>query len=351
MNAITQQPNKTFKIMLAVICLALVGVAGYWYWQHAQLFPETDNSYIQANVVYVAPQISGLIDHVYAQDYQHVEAKQKLFSIDPSSLELSVKQAQASLDNTINQVKADHMGVATAQALVAQRQAELFQAQQNANRILTLVNKNLVARSEGDRVTSQLKVAESALTAAKSQLAQAEQNLGGSGNDNIRIRQALATLEQAKLNLSHALIASPTAGYVVNNKLRIGSEVTAFNAAFALIEDGQWWAMANFKETDLTHIRPGQKASIHIDMYPNHPFTGVVHSISSGSGASFALLPPENATGNWVKVTQRFPVRIDILDSDAKYPLRMGASCTVVVDTQSSIPVVNQKELLPSEHE
>ena len=111
--------------------------------------------------------------------------------------------------------------------------------------------------------------------------------------------------------------------------------VTAYQSLFSLVENKEWWVMANMKETKLSRIRVGQSAVIYVDMYPTHPFNGVVKSIGPGSGASFALLPAENATGNWVKVTQRFPVRIQIINPSSQFPLRIGASCTVTIDTQS----------------
>ena len=128
---------------------------------------------------------------------------------------------------------------------------------------------------------------------------------------------------------------APKNGQLAQFTLQAGQTVTAYQSLFSLVDTHQWWVMANMKETNLERIRTGQKAVIYVDIYPSHPFHGVVTSISPGSGSSFSLLPPENATGNWVKVTQRFPVRINIIDATDQFPLRIGASCSITIDTKS----------------
>lgn len=142
-------------------------------------------------------------------------------------------------------------------------------------------------------------------------------------------------MAQAQLNLKYTHITAPTSGFIANLTLRQGDTVTAYQQLFALIDNQSWWVQANFKETQLTRIRPGQSATIKVDMYPRRTFSGRVMSISSAAGASFSLLPPENASGNWVKVTQRFPVKVLITAHDPRYPLRLGASSTVTINTTS----------------
>jgi membrane fusion protein (multidrug efflux system) len=150
----------------------------------------------------------------------------------------------------------------------------------------------------------------------------------------VQLRAASAQLDKTTHDRARTHVTAPANGWVSNATLRPGTVVQAGTPAFAVIEDGQWWVDANFKETDLARIKPGQKATIRLDMYPGTTLDGVVESISAGSGATFSVLPPENATGNWVKVTQRFPVRIKITSSPAPdKPLRMGASATVTIDT------------------
>ena len=198
------------------------------------------------------------------------------------------------------------------------------------------MSQKLYPPAKGDEAIEQLSVAKASLAASKSQLAQSQQELGKTGSANANIRAATTALAQAKLNLSYTNITAPQSGYIANFNLRTGDSVTAYNPIFALVENRIFWISANFKETQLTNIKPGQSATIVIDMYPDHVFKGRVESIGRGSGSSFSLLPSEDATGNWVKVTQRFPVRISIIYDSANFPLRLGASCTVTVDASGS---------------
>lgn len=160
---------------------------------------------------------------------------------------------------------------------------------------------------------------------------------GGQGSDNAGVKAAESAVEQARINLAFAEVRAPAAGWIANLSLRKGQAVSPYVPLFSLVEDKGWWIDANFKETDLARIRPSQKASVQIDMYPGVTLEGSVRSLGAGSGAVFSLLPPQNAAGNWVKVTQRFPVRIslDQLPTDPAIQMRVGASVTVTVDTIS----------------
>jgi membrane fusion protein (multidrug efflux system) len=167
--------------------------------------------------------------------------------------------------------------------------------------------------------------------AAEANLEQAQSALGEAGKRNASVRAAVAKLDQAKLDLEHTRIFAPASGWLANFGLRPGSTVQVGFVLFAIISDEEYWVDANFKETELARIRPGQHATIRVDMYRDREFRGVVESLSVGSGAAFSLLPAQNATGNWVKVTQRVPVRIRVIDPDAKHPLRVGTTATVRV--------------------
>ncbi len=326
---------KVLKILILLLILAALSFAGYRYWRHQQLFPSTDDAYVQAHVVNISPRISGSVIKVAVQNHQPVKKGQLLFQLDPTPWQIAVNKAQANLDNTISGVKALQAAVLTNQAQLRARQAELVDNQHNARRILSLVRLKLYAPAQGDNATQQLNVAKANVKAAQSQLKEAQQKLGQPGEDNARIRAAKAALANAQLNLQYTDIKAPAKGFIANFSLRMGDEVSAYQDLFAIVEDHQWWVNANFKETQLARIKPGQKAKIVIDIYSDHPFTGVVQSISAGSGTSFSLLPPEDATGNWVKVTQRFPVKIIITNPNPLYPLRIGASSTVTVNTKS----------------
>lgn len=327
--------KKILKFLTITLLLAACIVAGYWYYQHNKFYPSTDDAYVQANIVNIAPQVSGKVSKIFIQDNQRIKKGEPLFYLDPKPFKAALNEASAKLKNTIQQVKVLQAAVIASEALVAQREAELSNAEKQSKRILTLVDERLYPAAEGDKVIRNVKVAKATLKAAKSQLNEAKQRLGNPGQSNAQIRAAQAAVTQNKIRLQYTKVYSPANGFIAKFTLRKGSDVTAYQQVFAIIDDSQWWVSANFKETDLNRIRPGQHATIKIDMYPDIVFKGRVESISPGSGASFALLPPEQATGNWVKVTQRFPVRIAIPKQHSNYPLRIGASCTVTVDTRS----------------
>ena len=186
---------------------------------------------------------------------------------------------------------------------------------------------------DGDDARAREREADAALDAAKSDLRRAVEQRGELGRENAQTRLALAKVDQAKLNLSDTEVRAPVDGVVAELELRPGSTVKAGVVLFALVDEQHWWVDANFKETALLRIQPGQPATVRVDMYPGKEFAGVVDSVSPASGAAFSLLPPENATGNWVKVTQRFPVKVLLKDLRPQYPLRIGASSSVTIDT------------------
>jgi len=293
MNVFQQMTHsKNFKkIVIALFfLLSLIMWMGIRVYNH--YYVSTDDAYINANVVQIAPRISGKVTRVYVKDNQFVKKGQALFDIDPAPYQAAVDSANAQVD--VNQ-------------------ALLAKFSTTAQRTLALVKENYMSPQDKDNVTAELKSATSNLEYAKAQLA------------------------EAQLNLQYAKITAPTDGWITNLSLRAGDVITANQSLFALIGNSEFWADANFKETEMEHIQPGQVATIVTDLYPNHPFKGRVESISGGAGSAFSLLPPENSTGNWVKVTQRIPVRIEVLNLDTHYPLRIGISATVTVYLKSQL--------------
>jgi membrane fusion protein, multidrug efflux system len=327
--------KKILKFILICASLTALIIGGYRYYQHEKFYPSTDDAYVQANIVNIAPQINGKISKVFVKNNQTVKKGQALFYIDPQPYITPLNQAEANLKNTTQQVKALGASVAVAKTRVTEREAQLINTQKQAQRTLTLVRKNFYSKSAEDTAIQNLKVAKSALAAARSQLDEAQEKLGKSGDQNAQIQAAKAAVDQAKINLSYTKVYAPVSGNITQMTLRKGSNVTAYQTEFSIIDNAQWWVAGNFKETQISRIQPGQSTTISLDMYPQHSFKGKIESISSGSGASFALLPPEQATGNWVKVTQRFPVRVMFVNPDPKYPLRIGASCQVTINTRS----------------
>lgn len=326
MSNVAKKQPVLLLALIAVICLM------YGYWVYRGFHPSTDDAYVQANVVTMAAQVSGPIATVSIQNHQSVKKGQLLFAIDPTPFQLEVNAARAQLKLSSQNAAAAEDAVQVASANVTRLQAELLNTQKNTGRILILSQKGIMSTASGDNAIAQQNVNQAALAAAQSQLKEAQQQLGDIGMQNAQVQAATARLAKAQLDLAHTQIIAPADGILVNFNLRPGTMVEAGTPLFTLVENQAWWVDANFKETDLKQLRPGETATIVLDLYPDHTFKGIVQGINVGSGAAFSLLPPENATGNWVKVIQRFPVRVDIQNPDPRYPLRIGASSTVTVN-------------------
>jgi len=324
---------SSLKIFLGLGLTAILIASSIAYVHYRAHNPNTDDAYVKANVVEIAAQVSGPIIKVYANNHQPVQTAQILFDIDPASFKIAVAKARATLTLAQQEVSSSSDRINAAMAKVKQSKAKYINAKQQSQRILTLVNKGLLSKSAGDNARADLDTSKADLHAAKSELQRIEKDIGKTDENNARIRQARANLAQALLNLEHTHVQAPATGILNNFNLRPGTMVSAGKPLFVLVENDDWWLEANYKETQLQHIKSGQKATIHVDMYPKITFEGHVMNISPGSGSQFSLLPPENATGNWVKVTQRFPVKIHIDNVDNEHPLRMGASAQVTVHT------------------
>ncbi|MEM1243599.1 MAG: HlyD family secretion protein [Pseudomonadota bacterium] len=327
--------NALKQISIFVVLMILVIGCLMYYWHYTKLYPSTSDAYMSANVVQIKTQVSGPIIQLPISTNQFVKKGQLLAVIDPRPYEYSLMSAKANFQLSEQKVQALQQQVAVAKAQMQQAQITLNVAEKNVPRTLTLASQGGVSKAEGIKAQGQLDTAKANLKTAKSRYLEAVRNLGKPGELNAEVLQAKAQLQQAQLDLEHTHIYAPSDGVVTQLKIHPGSVVSAGEAQFALVETQQWWVNANFKETAMQRIHPGQTAQVRIDMYPGIKFNGRVASISPGSGASFSLLPPENASGNWVKVTQRFPVRV-IVEAKPGYPFRIGMSCKVKINTKDS---------------
>jgi membrane fusion protein, multidrug efflux system len=320
---------------LSVLAVAMA-IGGYVYWEHEALFPSTSDAYLNANVVRIAPQVSGAVARVPVESHQVVNRGQLLLEIDPAPFKIALQNAEAALELARQQARAAQAAVDAARAVVTQRQAALRDTKDNTDRTLALVSKGALPGAKGDDARAALQEAQATLQEATADLQRAQQELGSPGEHNASIRAADAAVAKAKLDLSYTRITAPASGVLGEVDIRPGSFVDPGEDLFPLVEADSFWVDANFQETDLDRIHPGQPAMITVDMYPDETFTGLVQSVSPASGVAFSLLPPENATGNWVKVTQRFPVKVAITSTDSAHPLRIGASSQVSIDTTAT---------------
>ena len=313
-------------IIGGALALALIVVLGALWWWHESGIETTDDAFLEAHVVYVSPQIAGQVTQVLVDDNQAVHAGQPLAEIDPAQLHLALQRALATRQQAQTALGQANAGVAVARASLAQANADVasaaataVRAQQDLERYQTLrsVNPRAVARSTVDEAVAtarsaaaQQRAAEQRVHSAQAQIESAQAAVAGA---RARIATADAGVGQAKLNLSYTTVTARVDGHVANRTVAIGTYVTPGQQMMAIVPL-HLWVRANFKENMLAKLEPGQSVTIHIDACPQAGAKGHVVSIQRGAGEAFALLPPENATGNYIKVVQRVPVRI-ALDS------------------------------------
>lgn len=324
---------KTLGLLAAVVVI----VGGlFWWWQHGKSYPSTDDATLEANLLTIAPQIGGRVLAVTAVENGHVNQGDVLFAIDPAAAQVSVDMAQATLDRARLNAGSSGADVAVAAAQVTVAAASLHQADGDLARNRSLARTGQVSQTVVDKAQTARDEAAASKLAADAALSAAAAQAGRSvQGDTPDIRAAQSGLTRAQLDLAYTKVVAPASGWIANIDLRPGQVVSANQPLFSLVEDGAWWVDGNFKETDLQRIRPGQTVSLKVDMYPGLTLSGTVQSVGLGSGAVFSLLPSQNATGNWVKVTQRFAVRValDHPPADPATPLRVGASVTATVNT------------------
>jgi membrane fusion protein, multidrug efflux system len=328
-------PSAASRRWIALLVLLAVTIGGVLlYWRHTELYPSTDNAYTGANVVRVAAQVNGVVIHVYVRDDDKVASGDPLFDLDPALYAAALRNARAQFD-----AAASAAGTAADALKAAADKLETARAglEDAIGKYRQAKDAQKPGEPVSDQVTTALKAWHDAMQAfdgAESDFQKAQDAKLTVTTPTTQLRSAAAGLDKATHDLVQTHVVAPTNGWVTNLSLRPGAIVQAGTPVFALVEEGHWWVDANFKETDLARIRPGQAATIRLDMYPGLSLDGMVESISAGSGATFSVLPPENATGNWVKVTQRFPVRIKITSApDPDKPLRVGSSASVSIDT------------------
>lgn len=337
--------NSTFSfrnISISILVIFLLVISGYQYIRHQQLYPSTDDAYIHGNILYIAPQIAGQLIDVNVTDFQYVDKGMIIASIAPQVYQARVAQAKAALENATSANNAASDAIIEASVQIRTASSQLYDIQEKYNRNIILVNRGILAKQAGDDLKAQLAQAKNNLDLAREHMQQLISAQGASATQAPAVKQAAAALLEATINLSYTQIIAPVSGHLGQIKVRPGSVVFAGQAMMPLIEEGTFWVNANYKEDILGSIKPTMPATIVLDMYPNIQFSGEVVAISPASGNFFSLLPPENATGNWVKIPQRFPVRLSIKNNLKNQPLRIGASASVIINTQEKV-VKNDK--------
>jgi membrane fusion protein (multidrug efflux system) len=316
---------------------AVLAATGATYYLTEEPYVSTDDAFIRAAKESVNARVAGQVVEIAVKDNQQVRKGQLLFRLDPEPFQIAVDQAEARLGTARLQVGA-------LKTTYRQQQAELQSAKDTADfdqrengRQKALSVSDFTPRAMYDRAETDMKVSRQQIASVEQQIANTVVALDGDPNIEIdrhpTVREAKAALDQARLNLSYATVSAPFDGIVTKvEDLQVGDFVNTGNAVFSMMSS-RIWIEANFRETGLTHMHPGQEATIDVDVYPGSTFKAHVVSMSPGTGSDFAVLPPENATGNWVKVIQRLPVRLELDEIDPDRPLYSGISVTARIDT------------------
>ncbi len=327
--------NRPFFMYGIPLVLLIIGIVLYL---QGGRYVSTDDAYVSAARVAISPSISGRVTDILVHDNQQVKKGDVLFKIDNRPYVIAVEQAEADLAKARQQVGSTKADYQQKLATVRSAQDSLAYQTREYDRQKKLAAVGLASTAQLDQALHNLQTAQAQITAEQQGAETVLANLGGQANlardEDPAVKAAIAALDRAKLNLTYTVVTAPIDGVVTKvESLQIGSYINASAAVFSLVSNHDIWVEANFKETDLTHMRVGQTASVTVDTFSGKALKGTVESISPGTGSSFSLLPPENSTGNWVKVVQRLPVRITIQNPD-QLQLADGLSVQAEVDTQ-----------------
>ena len=345
----TGNPGKRKFMLLVLTLLVVMGCLGVWGWHHlyGRWNESTDDAYVNGNVVAITPLVTGTVISIGADDGDLVHEGQVLVNFDPNDAEVGLQSAQANLARTVRQVRGLYSNVDGMKAQVNAQKAEVQKAQENYNRRKSLAAGGAISQEELSHARDDLTSAQNALANAQQQLqtssALVDDTVVSSHPD---VQAAAAQLRQAYLTKARSTLIAPVTGYVAKRTVQLGQRVQPGTALMAVIPLDQLWIDANFKETQLRDMRIGQAVDIEADLYGGDvKFSGTIDSLGAGTGSAFALLPAQNATGNWIKIVQRVPVRIHInAEQLAEHPLRVGLSTLVKVDLRDqSGPVLAQQ--------
>ncbi|HML09406.1 MAG TPA: HlyD family secretion protein [Stellaceae bacterium] len=338
----TRPLRQRLRMPLMVAGPAIVAIGAVWWYVTSGRYVETDDAYVQAARTVISADVSGRIMTIEVRDNERVTKGQVLYRIDPAYLQAALNDAKAQLGIARLQVEA--LKATYQQKLAENKSAQetLDYSQREYDRQKKLLGSGVSSQAQFDQASNALEVARQRVASSQQDIENTLAQLGGNPdipvNEHPMVQRAQAVVDQKQIDVNDTVVRAPEAGTVTKvEQLQVGDYMTSATPVFSLMSD-RLWVEANFKETELTHMRPGQEATVEVDTYPGVEFHAKVQSLSPGTGLTFSLLPPENATGNWVKVVQRLPVRLALENVDPDMPLHAGLSATVNVDTQYRRP-------------
>ncbi|MDX1804115.1 MAG: HlyD family efflux transporter periplasmic adaptor subunit [Alcanivorax sp.] len=329
--------RKRILSILAIVVVSLALIYGlYWlFWGRYHI--STEDAYVGGNVVAISPRVSGTVVTINAEDTDRVNAGDVLVQLDDTDARVALEKAKADLAQTVRQVRQLYDQADKLKATVSLRQASYQQAQRDFQRADNLQKVRGISTQDYQHAQTALHTARAAYLEAQHQLAASQAAVAGTTlADHPQVLQAESRLRQAWLALQRTRVVAPVSGYVAQRDVQVGQQVQPGSKLMAVIPLEQVWVDANFKETELSDVRIGQPVTLTADLYGgSHEYHGSVAGLAAGTGNAFALLPAQNATGNWIKVVQRVPVRIRLDTDDLKdYPLRIGLSTAVTITTR-----------------
>ncbi|WP_216679322.1 HlyD family secretion protein [Hymenobacter siberiensis] len=339
-----EEPKKRNPLLLIIMALVLLagGYYGFTRYQFAKAHESTDDAQVEGDVYPVLPRVGGPVLEVKVDDNQPVKKGQVLVTLDQADYQQRVNAAEAALFAAQAQVTAARAGVGTANANVRTAQTGIGVSQANQERLQKdlkrsdlLRKQDIIPQSEYDAVQANLKATAAQRATATDQVSVARQQVAVAAQQiavaQAVVKQRQADLDNARLQLSYTTIVAPQDGIISKKNVQPGQVVGPGQQLFGIVGSARTWVVANFKETQLEDMKVGQPVKLEVDAYPHEEFQGHIESLSAATGARFALLPPDNASGNFVKVTQRVPVKIVLDKEDAQHPLRAGMSVNAVV--------------------
>jgi membrane fusion protein, multidrug efflux system len=341
-SAPTRPLRQRLRLPLMLAGPAVVAVGAGWWYLTSGRYVETDDAYIQAGKTVISADVAGRILSIEVKDNQRVTKGQVLYRIDPAYLQAALNEAKGQLGIARLQVEA--LKATYQQKLADNKSAEetLEYSQREYDRQKKMLGSGVASQAQFDQASNALEVARQKVASTQQDIQNVLAQLGGNPdvavNDHPMVQRAQGVVDQRQIDVDDTVVRAPEDGTVTKvEQLQVGDYMPVATPVFSLMSD-RLWVEANFKETELTHMRPGQDATVVVDTYPDNEFHAKLESLSPGTGLTFSLLPPENATGNWVKVVQRLPVRLALDKVDADTPLHAGLSVTVEVDTHYRRP-------------
>jgi membrane fusion protein (multidrug efflux system) len=322
--------------LIGVPALVLAGALAFWL--QGGRYASTENAYVKADIAQIASEVAGRIVEVRVRDHATVAAGDVLLRLDPEPYRLALAKAEAEVDSARSAVEQLKMSLRETRAEHREAENRLAYMEMQAKRQRDLSGRGVSAAARVELADSDEQQARDRVAMLYQRIARVEAALGNEPDrptDRFAaVREKQALRDRAALDLANTEVKAPRAGVVLNVRLQLGEQVKAQTPLFALVADRRPWIEANFKETDLTYVTVGQRATVVLDMHPDVTWEAEVESISPATGAEFAILPPQNASGNWVKVVQRLPVKLRLVERAGEPPLRAGMTAYVSIDTK-----------------